>query len=196
MIARPHDLLGVDAALAATWDAPAWVADSLARAPWVVVRRAVARGCGIAVGIRGATRAERYAADVQVRDVRTHVRPYDLTRLLHTRSGSLARAARGVDDAARRHALAWGPTGSFGFEIASGIVVTNAASDLDGIVAHAAPETLASFARACAIVTRETGVRIDLEVQLGNCGVALAEYLGDARRVLAKTGAGPVFVAR
>jgi phosphoribosyl-dephospho-CoA transferase len=60
-VVNPHDLLHLAPGTPDFSDAPAWVAASLKRAPFVVVRRAVSVNGLIAVGIRGSTRSERLA---------------------------------------------------------------------------------------------------------------------------------------
>jgi phosphoribosyl-dephospho-CoA transferase len=63
-IPRIHDLLEIDAErfLQAQSSAPSWVAASLRETPFVVVRRgAISTDQGIAVGVRGAQRNERWA---------------------------------------------------------------------------------------------------------------------------------------
>ncbi|WP_269750733.1 phosphoribosyl-dephospho-CoA transferase MdcG domain-containing protein [Candidatus Burkholderia verschuerenii] len=57
---RPHDLARLADDTTPFADAPSWVADALTRAPFVVARRAPRIGHSIAVGIRGATRSERF----------------------------------------------------------------------------------------------------------------------------------------
>ncbi|GAC1307921.1 MAG: malonate decarboxylase holo-ACP synthase [Vulcanimicrobiaceae bacterium] len=207
---RPHDLLRVDPQLASAWPAPAWVRESLERAPWVVVRRAHGSVCGIAIGVRGFTRDQRFAATIAPDDVRACRTPYDLVALVGSSGGPLERTARALALAARASRVRFGPTGSYGFELASGRAATHRSSDLDGIVAAGRSDLselacesdastrarLGTFAAACERVRAATGVRIDLEVQLRAHGVALAEYLSDADPMLAKTSAGPALVAR
>lgn len=200
--ARPHDLLRIDPRLARAWSAPAWVLESLERAPWVVVRRAISTPAAIAIGVRGRARGERYAACVRSDDVLALRTPHELVAHIGYSGGAVERTARGLDDAARASHVRWGPTGAYGFELASGVVVTHAASDLDGLVeteastTHEARAVLGTFAAACRRITVATGVRIDLELQLRNDGVALDEYLGRADPMLAKTNTGPALVAR
>ena len=62
MKAEVHDLLHVDPEFV-TLGCPAesaWVNDALAASPWVVVRRDEAPEDHIAVGVRGATRGDRW----------------------------------------------------------------------------------------------------------------------------------------
>ena len=189
MIAAPHDLLRIDPGRAHDWDVPPWVRPALERAPWVVVRR-MQSARGLAVGVRGSQRCERYAASIGADDVLEHLTPYQLVARIPVAGGTLDRAAASIVHAARRSGIAWGPAGAYGFELASGLRVTHARSDLDGIIAGTSRERLHDFAAACADISAATGVRLDFEVQIEDCGVALDELLGATGRVLAKTSAG------
>jgi phosphoribosyl-dephospho-CoA transferase len=77
---RPHDLLRLagDAGISHEGPVPAWVPVSLARAPWVVVRRAPTMAGLVPVGVRGRTRPERLAAFLSPTDVAARVSPEDL----------------------------------------------------------------------------------------------------------------------
>ena len=123
---------------------PAWVPTSLTRAAWVVVRRARAPAGLIPVGVRGRTRAERFAALLAPDAVAARVTPEDLVR---ARAGATWSARAGylrvldaVDELFASLGLAWGPTGSVGFELATGVAAAGTASDLDVVVR--APEPL------------------------------------------------------
>ncbi|GAC1537583.1 MAG: malonate decarboxylase holo-ACP synthase [Candidatus Velthaea sp.] len=194
MIARPHDLLRIDPRRARDWDAPSWVVPALERAPWVVVRR-TQHARGLAVGVRGSQRCERYAASIEPDDVLHRWTPYDLRSRIGREDTALDRAAQLTARAAQLCRIVWGPAGAYGFELASGARVTHAASDLDGIIAGAARERLRDFASVCAHIHAATGVRLDFEVQIDGSGVALDEVLGDAARVLAKTSGGAALIA-
>lgn len=208
MHCRVHDLARIAPATVARLALPAWARASLERAPWVVVRRdgqcdAVlvkgdARGDAVAVGIRGATREQRYATNIALADIVLLRGPEDLVPLARASSGPLAEGARQVDEAARSAGLAWGPTGSYGFELASGAAWTHAVSDLDCVVRPTATSAilLSGFARACREIAQVGRIRIDVEVAFDGIGIALADYLSGDRRVVAKTPSGPAIVDR
>src|ERR1700724_3908365 len=62
---RPHDLLRLAQPLdVVPRSAPFWVSAALSAAPWVVVRRSYAPVGRIAVGVRGAGRAQRFAMEI------------------------------------------------------------------------------------------------------------------------------------
>ncbi|GAC1404347.1 MAG: malonate decarboxylase holo-ACP synthase [Candidatus Velthaea sp.] len=194
MIARPHDLVRIAPECARRWNAPNWVHAALECTPWVVVRRAAVPR-GIAVGVRGRGRSERFAAAIFGSDVLALCTPADLVARIGDTGERLERAARFVERAAHRSGLEWGPAGAYGFELATGMHVTHPSSDLDAIVAAAPAEALIAFASACAAIASSTGVRLDVEVQCAHGGVALDEYVAGADRVLAKTSGGPALVS-
>ena len=76
-----HDLIRLREPSALTADAPApsWVAPVLRRTPWVVVRRGPVRDGMVPVGVRGLTRAQRFAAFVAVAEIGERLSPEDLT---------------------------------------------------------------------------------------------------------------------
>jgi phosphoribosyl-dephospho-CoA transferase len=182
---RPHDLLRLAPAAAtlaeaASHDAPAWVAQSLARAPWVVVRRARARCGRIPVGVRGATRAERWATSISWSDV-TRVRTPEGLRSGQDRHSlpdvAATRALRVLAASLEPDWACWGPTGSVGFSLATRQAVVSEASDLDLLVRcpiRPAPGSLERLARLFA----EQEARVDclLETPIG------AAHLDDLRR--------------
>jgi phosphoribosyl-dephospho-CoA transferase len=80
--ALPHDLVqpGWIAAVVADGVIPAWVRESLSRAPFVVVRRARSRADLLPVGVRGRARHERFAGWLPSHAVERRIRPEDLVR--------------------------------------------------------------------------------------------------------------------
>ncbi|GAC1301347.1 MAG: malonate decarboxylase holo-ACP synthase [Vulcanimicrobiaceae bacterium] len=192
-----HDLVRVDAATIGRLDLPAWARASLARAPWLVVRR-TRDPSGIPVGVRGSAREERRATVIGAGDVVALRRPEDRVAAARLSDGRLGETARLLDGAARAAALAWGPTGSYGFELASGVPATHAGSDLDCIVRGngATQTTLLAFAASCSDIARALHARIDVEIAFDHLGVALIEYASGRPQIAAKTADGPALVER
>jgi len=189
-----HDLLHVDPQIAQAWpDAPPWVFASLVRAPWVVVRRDCERD-DVPVGVRGNTRAERYATRIAASQIARAVTPDALLVCIPSTTRPLDRAAALLRDAAARCGVHAGLTGAYGFELTSATCVTHPGSDLDAVVADAPCARLATFAAACGAIAQVTGVRLDIEVLVPEGGVALAELLATRRPMLVKTNAGPVLI--
>ncbi len=89
--------------------------------------------------------------------------------------------------------LTWGITGSVGFALASGVSTLRPDSDLDLLLR--APHPLSrDEARALFALLQAAPARIDMQVDTGHGGFALAEWAGQADRVLLKTASGPLLV--
>jgi len=185
----PHDLVRLTPRAVARIEAqaPAWTAASLRRAPWATVRRAHVTG-GVAIGIRGAQRDERFAAVVQSDEITERVTPEMLNGRAPARHHGAFDALTAVVREARLHGLAVGPIGAAGFELATGVTALHDRSDLDVLV-RTQPGDSALPSLASAIATLP--VRVDVEVAFADdYGAALAEAVrgGD---LLVKTPGGP-----
>jgi phosphoribosyl-dephospho-CoA transferase len=194
---RPHDLLRLTggAELRHEESVPAWVPTSLARAPWVVVRRARGPGGLIPVGVRGSTRAERFAALLAPDAVAARVTPEDLiaervwNHMPRTRRVESLQVLDNVDELFSSLGLVWGPTGSVGFELATGVAAAGTTSDLDVVVRAPEPWPLDN-AREIADHLNRLPTRVDAQLDTPAGAVTLAEYArGD--RVLLRTPDGP-----
>jgi phosphoribosyl-dephospho-CoA transferase len=89
--------------------------------------------------------------------------------------------------------LSWGPTGSVGFELASGCQVTTEASDLD--IAIRAPQRIVAE-QALSLWDRVTGLqtKVDVRVETPECGFSLEEYVcTSSGRILLRYPDGPRF---
>ncbi|WP_345816536.1 malonate decarboxylase holo-ACP synthase [Paraburkholderia sp. PREW-6R] len=205
---RPHDLLRLRE-LAVFDGEPAWVRSAFERAPYAVVRRALSADGFVAIGVRGELRSQRYGTWSRIADIDEAVPPEALAhRAPRDDRGALpafvALAALAELAAAGSHTpdllrgLAWGPAGSAGFELATGVATATASSDLDLLIR--APRTLThDLARALLdqleAVAGRAGVRIDAQLETPAGGVALAEWAAARPRVLARHASGPQLVA-
>lgn len=196
----PHTLLRIAGthALITPESLPPWVNASIRRAPWVVIRRAEVRAGLVPVGVRGENRAERLAAWIDGATILESVTPCELTRRRTWQS--LPRqpvvpalsALDAVHDimSSRGCADAWGPTGSIGFELASGCATATAASDLD-LALWTAPLPGIDLARSLLAALESVPVRCDALLETPRGALALAEYARGCSRVLLRTAAGP-----
>jgi phosphoribosyl-dephospho-CoA transferase len=195
---RPHDLLRLSPKAFELPDhAPAWAACELTRGrPWVVVRRAVAGPDTVAVGVRGSARWERWAFSVRLASVRERVAPEELARGRFWRTISGLRrqlpalaVLEAVAGALEGHDLAWGPGGSVGYELASGLPAVRASSDLDLILR--CPERLPrATAREILEDLAPLPVHVDAQIDTGNGSFALAEWAA-GKEVLLRRAGGP-----
>ena len=190
---RPHDLVVLDPNAIRSIDDPEIRAE-LERVPWAVVRRLRCARDSVAIGVRGPTRAQRWPLVVLRAAIGTCVEPEALASVRATRDLPAFAALESVRLAAESLGMRWGPAGSVGFELATGAPAVHAQSDCDIVVrgASLAYDTFASFARALAGST----VRIDVQIEFGDRGIALDEYLSAGERVMAKTPDGPQLLAR
>ncbi len=197
---RPHDLLRLadGASISHEGSVPAWVPASLARAPWVVVRRAPIIAGLVPVGVRGGTRHERLAAFLAPTTAAERVTPEGLAaargwrHAFRTRGLGALRVLDTVDELFTFLGLAWGPTGSVGFELATGVAVAGPASDLDVVVWAPEPWSRARAWELAADLAR-LPVRVDTQLDTPTGAVVLAEYARGGR-VLLRTPDGPKLV--
>jgi phosphoribosyl-dephospho-CoA transferase len=192
---RPHDLLRITLPRSAIpVDAPAWVHQSLTRAPWTVVRRAAAPPGHIAIGVRGATRAHRYALTLPSPAVVKRVAPEELAQVdlcIH-RSLPAIDALRALRPQLMATGLRWGPTGAVGFELASGAPHVHPASDLDlAVYVDLANAAVKQRLRALDRVLKSVKVRIDCQIEFPWGAVALAEITSEAPQLLVRCATGP-----
>ena len=173
-----HDLLQIDPDSLLGNTAPSWVDQALSSCPWVVVRRARASAGEIAVGVRGDTRSQRWGGFLSKDLIGKVVRPADLLLVEQSSIPRLTPAMKmlqQVIDRWRDLTLPWGPTGSVGFELATGSPVTSETSDLD--IAIRAPARI-TVERARALWQRVVGLptRVDIRIETPQCGFSLQEY--------------------
>lgn len=195
--AAVHDLMRLDDLDALIFDTPppAWVEAWLRRAPWVVVRRARPRAGFVAVGIRGATRSERCAAWLARGMVVAAVTPEQLAQgRTWSASPRLDEIAAlytldAVATACDRLGLEWGPVGSVGFELASGVATATAISDLDVVMRAPRPQSRQALI-ACHAVFASMPCRVDVQLETPFGAVALAEYIADRGSLLVRTPDG------
>lgn len=185
----PHDLLWGLPAAALPIDAPAWVFEAVGLGHPVVVRRARVAAGLVAVGVRGCSRDQRYATHMKLDDVQRRVSPEDLIAVTSDSDWPALRALQQIHPTMEALGLSWGVAGGAGFELASGVPVLHAGSDLDLIL-----RTPECFDRqhAARLVEQLAGAmcRIDLQLQTPFGAVALREWAGPSRQVLLKTEDG------
>jgi phosphoribosyl-dephospho-CoA transferase len=196
---RPHDILQLKrgAVLEGLPQAPEWVEPSLTAVPFVTVRRAPLSSSAIPVGVRGLERSQRWASFADPSFVEKIIRPRDLLRCRAlAQTGDAASAAalsqlRIVMQRWREVAYPWGPSGSVGFELATGFKCVGPSSDLDLVLYAGDP---IDRGRAMSLQGSLSGgpARVDALVETPFCAFSLAEY-ANARsdRILLRTVDGP-----
>jgi phosphoribosyl-dephospho-CoA transferase len=132
-------------------------------------------------------------------DVGELVAPEDLARLppLPGRTIAALSTLETVHSLLDGSGLPWGPTGSVGFELATGVPTATPDSDLDLLirVPRGAPDVLT---RLMALHQKLSlaRVRVDCQIETSAGAVALAELIGEQADVMLRTVDGPRLVAR
>lgn len=194
-----HDLLRLDALPLAT-DAPEWLADAFALAPYAVVRRAQAPEGFVAVGFRGASRSERYGTYVPRTAVLSAHAPERLLERTTSPERTALKAFVALRELVERRtldSLVWGPTGSAGFELATAQPTVKQTSDLDLLIRAPSPLSRTYSRALCerlAGLERDLGLHIDVQLETPAGGVALVEWAQDKPRVMARSVGGPRLV--
>lgn len=191
---EPHDILEMNPkAIVSHSPIPDWAIQSLSIAPYVVVRRAHAPNGQVAIGIRGKARNERFAACLPEDDVIRQIKPEDLTSR-HLRKNKQLPVFFSLEMAGKileKCELVWGPGGSVGFELASGVETATYESDLDLIIRAPNPISI-DFANQIINGLNGCPARVDAIVETAAGAFSLMEYAKSHSPILLKTKYGPV----
>jgi phosphoribosyl-dephospho-CoA transferase len=163
--------------------------------PWVVVRRGRISDGLIPVGMRGAQRHERCAGFTRLSEVLETRRPDQLRLLLAEDSRRALQAFRtlsyleshlvGLD-------MSWGPGGSVGYELASGIPAVRADSDLDFILVAPKKLEITEAKDLWRMISSAPG-KVDALVETPFCGFSLEEFVTTSPcKILLRTSDGRI----
>ncbi|MDQ9950783.1 MULTISPECIES: malonate decarboxylase holo-ACP synthase [Acinetobacter] len=188
-----HDLLWGMTADCLADDAPLWVKEVLLRGDPVVVRREITPEDQVAVGIRGQFRHQRYAAQMPRSAISRQLKPEELTHVDMQQFAHLAERLQSISSIMKKFSGCWGYTGSFGFELATGIKTVTQQSDIDLLI-----RAEQSFAKKLAIELLENfqqaALNVDIQLQLPQGGLALKEWAENSGKVLLKRSDGAVLL--
>ena len=182
---RTHDLLEIDAKqfIFSHTSAPQWVEEDLPKIPFVVVRRGLATGQEIPIGVRGTERSQRWAAFCHPKLVKSILTPPQLlSRTIVTSRADAISALRALNLLKGRWKdliPPWGPGGSIGFELASGSHVAKPESDLD-IVIYGERRMTADEAKSVCDRAMHLPAAVDIRVESPVCGFSLREFAGQS----------------
>ena len=163
--------------------------------PWVVVRRGRISDGLISVGVRGAQRHERWAGFTRLSEVLETRRPDQLRLMLAEDSRRGLQAFRtlsyleshlvGLD-------MTWGPGGSVGYELASGVPAARADSDLDFILFAPRKLEITEAENLWRMISSAPG-KVDALVETPFCGFSLEEFVTTpSRNILLRTNDGRI----
>jgi phosphoribosyl-dephospho-CoA transferase len=185
----PHDLLWGLPTASLPIDAPAWALEAIGLGHPVVVRRARVAAGLVAVGVRGRSRDQRYATHMKLDNVQRRVRPEELIAMTPSADWPALHALQQIRPVMNALGLPWGVAGGAGFELASGVSVLHADSDLDLILRT--PDFFDRQHAARLVDQLASAVcRIDLQLQTPFGALALREWAGPSRQVLLKAEDG------
>ena len=163
--------------------------------PWVVVRRGHMSDGLIPVGVRGTQRHERCAGFTRSSDVLETRRPNQLRLLLaedSRRSLPAFRTLSYLESGLVGLDMSWGPGGSVGYELASGIPTVHADSDLDFILFAPRKLEIAEAQDLWRVVSSTPG-KVDALVETPCCGFSLEEFVTTFhRKILLRTSDGRI----
>ncbi|HXM24451.1 MAG TPA: malonate decarboxylase holo-ACP synthase [Chthoniobacterales bacterium] len=204
---RAHDLLQISGVVGLVYvgselpekRCPLWVERSLQEAPLVVVRRAKLFDGMIPVGVRGSFRQQRSAAYLAPESIRNRITPEQLAAnrgwLANARAEEIPafKVLAGIEEKMANLPLAYGPTGSIGFELASGLPTATSTSDLDLLIR--APERLPMpVAQELITIFSGSPCRVDAQLETPRGAISLAEYVWGQTPLLLRQNGGPVLV--
>ncbi|UJF31774.1 malonate decarboxylase holo-ACP synthase [Paenibacillus hexagrammi] len=201
MEVNAHDLLRISSVGSLIVDNPIpdWVCDSLSHASLVVVRRDAAKPEWVPVGIRGHSRRQRFPAFLPMEAIIEKVKPEDMVEkrlwMANPRRSQIP-ALTSLDRLAEfysAYGLSWGPTGSVGFELASGVPTAHGGSDLD-VVIRAPQRVEQRIAKELIEFHESFPIRIDVQIETPLGAVSLVEYARGTGTVLVKMNLGPRLV--
>jgi phosphoribosyl-dephospho-CoA transferase len=192
-----HDLilLRTESAVISTQGDPACPYLNPNQRPWVVVRRDRISGGLIPVGVRGSQRHERFAGFTTLGEVMEARRPDQLRVQLAEDSCQALQAFRtlsyleshlvGLD-------ITWGPGGSVGYELASGIPAVRADSDLDFVLFAPRKLEITEAQDLWRMISSAPG-KVDALVETPFCGFSLEEFVTtSSHKILLRTSDGRI----
>lgn len=190
-----HDLLKLTPDGVVDFDGIARSSPSLLRSiPFVVVRRAEARGHLVPIGVRGKERQERYAGWLHRSHIAARIAPEEIGMPCPRSDLPAFQALRTIRKRLSGSPWTWGPSGSVAFELVSGAPVVHARSDLD-LMVRAAEPLADSALRALLEVTRDAACSVDIQIETPGGAFSPGEYLRSQGQCLLRTVHGPVLVA-
>lgn len=193
-----HDLLQIRSEHDLIYNTPKpdWVAESIKRAPFVVVRRVHAENGLIPVGIRGKNRNERFAAFVRINNIVNIITPKQivLAREWIHHDKEIFTYLEEIKKQMDEKVIDWGPGGSVGFELVSKVPTVNDKSDIDIIIRYT-PELTLAYSRKLISELSKLPIHIDVQVETSKGSFSLHEFANsEGKPILFKTKNGPMLM--
>lgn len=190
---QAHDLLWGMTVDQLDGSAPIWAIEAMQAGHPVVVRRAITDSAMVAVGIRGKARHQRYATQMPKAAIIRCVSPEQLVNIDLQAFPHLQQRLVGIANVMEYFAVQWGYAGSVGFELATGIRVVHAQSDID-LIMRMSNYVDKQLAYQMLIQLEETTEKVDVQLQTPHGGVALKEWARGSNKILLKSSHAAVLV--
>lgn len=171
---------------------PTWVKQKVARYPVAVVRRDVITD-KIAIGIRGDTKAQKFAAYITPDKITKYLSSVDVLKLVknHNSNVDLWKAISEIRSYLDKKNLNWGLSGSAAYELVTGIPTVTKNSDID-LIAFKQEKLSQVEAKSLLAYLNSFGLHADVQIMRGSAGFSLEEYAKSKNNeVLIKSNKGP-----
>lgn len=193
-----HDLVWFQSIKDLEYDGelPDWVNASINQAPIGVVRRGVHVPDEVLIGIRGHQKSQRFAAKLSQSAI---VKVIDSRKLIKVSIAEVNdptlpvwQGLPEINQYLVDHQLNWGISGSAAYELATGISMVNANSDVDLIAVDQSRISL-DDARAILEFLNQFGFHADVQIMHEQKGFSLEEWVNNSTQsILIKTAQGPI----
>ena len=192
-----HDLLllRTESAILSTQENPAGPSLNPKQRPWVVVRRGRISDGLIPIGVRGSQRHKRCAGFTRGSEVLETRRPDQLRLAIAEHSRRTLQAFRTLSYLESHLVgleISWGPGGSVGYELASGVPAVRSESDLDFILFAPRKFDRTEAQDLWRMISSAPG-KVDALVETPYCGFSLEEFVTTShRKILLRTNDGRI----
>lgn len=175
---------------------PMWATEFVERTPYVVVKRGEEKTGMVPIGIRGITRQQRFGCYMNLDNISQVYKPYELLEFKSNCGlwNKVASLLPGIFETYKDR-VTYGPTGSVGFELATGFKATTISSDLDLLIQTEEPLEV-EIAKKILVQLLKINIKMDITLGISMGYVALEEYCNGQAPYLVKTNYGERLVER
>lgn len=187
-----YDILGLKSYQSVFFDTalPQWANEFLKKVPYVVVKRGEEKTGMVSIGIRGMMRTQRFGCHMMQDNILKIYKPSELIRC-ESNCGIWNKAApllASIFEPYKKRMI-FGPTGSVGFELATGYESTTKNSDLDFLIMAKEPlET--DVAKELLQKLLKLNIKMDITLGIPIGYIALEEYCNGQAPYMVKSNKG------
>lgn len=200
---RPHDIISFTQIedLLSKQNVPEWLKEVCKEGFYGVVRRDCRSDQNlIPIGIRGLERGQRFAAWITTKKIGNTIFPSTLTNPLAWRvtlnnlPSKVISTLINICPILNNSGYKWGPTGSAGFEVATGIKAIKETSDLDLLIYAPQKIDLLDAQHLLSKLKKVASCNLDIQLETPKGGVSLIEFT-QSDQVLVKSNQGPFLIS-